>query len=117
MPGPGGPPAGSRTEDGPRTATGPCPLTGGSGFLGINLIRLLLSRGVSVRSLDIAAFDYPERGRVDAILGDIRAGRSVLDSKQLRHRACVDPNAGGAGSSRPDVQDTGPSDLSTGSPA
>ena len=36
-----------------------CLFTGGSGFLGINLIRLLLARGVRVRSLDIAPFDYP----------------------------------------------------------
>jgi nucleoside-diphosphate-sugar epimerase len=49
-----------------------CLVTGGSGFLGINLIRLLLARGVRVRSLDIAPFDYPERDRVEAILGDIR---------------------------------------------
>ncbi|MGZ5251112.1 MAG: NAD-dependent epimerase/dehydratase family protein [Caldimonas sp.] len=52
--------------------TGRCLITGGSGFLGINLVRSLLSAGVPVRSLDIAPFDYPERGRIDAILGDIR---------------------------------------------
>jgi nucleoside-diphosphate-sugar epimerase len=49
-----------------------CLVTGGSGFLGINLVRLLLTQGCRIRSLDIAPFDYPERGRVDAILGDIR---------------------------------------------
>jgi nucleoside-diphosphate-sugar epimerase len=53
-------------------AKGCCLITGGSGFLGINLARLLLSQDWPVRSLDIAAFDYPERGRVDAMLGDIR---------------------------------------------
>jgi len=37
--------------------------TGGAGFLGINLCRWLLERGVRVRSLDIAAFAYPERER------------------------------------------------------
>jgi nucleoside-diphosphate-sugar epimerase len=47
-------------------------VTGGAGFLGINLCRFLLSRGHAVRSLDIAPFDYPERDAVDAILGDIR---------------------------------------------
>lgn len=47
-------------------------ITGGSGFLGINLIRLLLARGHTVTSLDIAEFDYPERDRINAILGDIR---------------------------------------------
>jgi nucleoside-diphosphate-sugar epimerase len=47
-------------------------VTGGAGFLGINLCRFLLSRGYFVRSLDIAAFDYPERDAVDVIRGDIR---------------------------------------------
>ena len=32
-------------------------VTGGSAFLGINLVRLLLGTGASVRSLDIAPFD------------------------------------------------------------
>jgi nucleoside-diphosphate-sugar epimerase len=46
-------------------------ITGGSGFLGINLCRYLLARGQRVRSLDIAPFDYPERSDVDAIVGDV----------------------------------------------
>ncbi len=47
-------------------------VTGGSGFLGINLIRYLLERGHEVRSLDFAPFDYPEKDRIEAVLGDIR---------------------------------------------
>ena len=48
-------------------------VTGGSGFLGINLIRHLFAKGVTeVRSLDLVEFDYPEKDRVEAILGDIR---------------------------------------------
>ena len=47
-------------------------LTGGAGFLGINLCRFLLARDIAVRSLDIAPFDYPERDAIDAVLGDIR---------------------------------------------
>ena len=47
-------------------------ITGGAGFLGINLCRHLLARGVEVRTLDIAPFSYPERGRVGVIDGDIR---------------------------------------------
>jgi len=54
-----------------------CLVTGGSGFLGINLIRLLLLRGWTVRSLDIAPFDYPESPRVESIVGDIRDARVV----------------------------------------
>lgn len=47
-------------------------ITGGSGFLGINLCRYLLARGHKVRTLDIAPFDYPERSTVEAIVGDVR---------------------------------------------
>jgi nucleoside-diphosphate-sugar epimerase len=47
-------------------------VTGGAGFLGINLCRFLLQRGYRVRSLDIAPFSYPERGSLDSLLGDIR---------------------------------------------
>jgi nucleoside-diphosphate-sugar epimerase len=47
-------------------------ITGGAGFLGINLTRYLLDRGYSVVSYDLAEFDYPERDRVTAVTGDIR---------------------------------------------
>ena len=47
-------------------------VTGGAGFMGINLIRYLLERGHEVRSYDIAPFDYPEADRVDLLQGDIR---------------------------------------------
>lgn len=54
-----------------------CLVTGGAGFLGINLCRHLLARGYRVRSLDISPFDYPERDAVEAIQGDIRDRASV----------------------------------------
>jgi nucleoside-diphosphate-sugar epimerase len=47
-------------------------ITGGSGFLGINLIRFLLKKEQKVRSLDIADFSYPEIDRIETIKGDIR---------------------------------------------
>jgi nucleoside-diphosphate-sugar epimerase len=47
-------------------------VTGGAGFLGINLIRYLLARGHSLRSYDIAPFTYPEAGQIDVLQGDIR---------------------------------------------
>src|SRR5690242_9695757 len=53
-------------------------ITGGTGFLGINLVRYLLARGHSVVTLDIAEFDYPERGRIKSIVGDIR-DRAAVD--------------------------------------
>ena len=50
-------------------------VTGGSGFLGINLIRFLRTKGVDeIRVLDIADFDYPEKGEpwLKFTKGDVR---------------------------------------------
>ena len=50
-------------------------VTGGSGFLGINLIRFLRMKGVDeIRVLDIADFDYPEKNEpwLKFTLGDVR---------------------------------------------
>jgi nucleoside-diphosphate-sugar epimerase len=74
-----------------------CLVTGGSGFLGVNLVRLLLQRGLQVRTLDIAPFDYAERDRVDAILGDIRDAavveRAMQDVQAVVHCAAALPLA------------------------
>jgi nucleoside-diphosphate-sugar epimerase len=53
-------------------------VTGGAGFLGINLTRYLLARGHQVVSLDMAEFTYPERERITEIVGDIR-DKSAVD--------------------------------------
>lgn len=53
-------------------------ITGGAGFLGINMVRYLLERGHEVVSLDIAPFDYPEQDQITEVTGDIR-DRSTVD--------------------------------------
>ena len=55
-------------------------VTGGSGFLGINLIRFLREKGVDeIRVLDIAPFDYPEKSEswLKFTLGDVRDIQAV----------------------------------------
>jgi Nucleoside-diphosphate-sugar epimerases len=55
-------------------------VTGGAGFLGINLIRSLLEKDLSVTSLDKARFDYPEKSRVRVVTGDVRDDRAVAEA-------------------------------------
>lgn len=47
-------------------------ITGGAGFLGINLTRFLLERGHEVVSYDFAPFDYPEKEKITVVTKDIR---------------------------------------------
>jgi nucleoside-diphosphate-sugar epimerase len=72
-------------------------VTGGAGFLGINLCRLLLAQGYAVRSMDIASFDYPERSAVDVHQTDIRnaaaVGRAMQDAQVVIHCAAALPLA------------------------
>ena len=58
-------------------------VTGGAGFLGINLIRFLLERGYAAVSLDIAPFASPDvQERVRIVTGDIRDERAVTDAME-----------------------------------
>ncbi|HSA83291.1 MAG TPA: NAD-dependent epimerase/dehydratase family protein [Patescibacteria group bacterium] len=70
-------------------------ITGGSGFLGINLIRYLLKRGEKITSLDIAAFDYPEQNKIIAMQGDIRnkkaVAKAIKDVDVVIHTAAALP--------------------------
>ena len=70
-------------------------ITGGAGFLGINLVRYLLERGHEVTSLDIAPFDYPERDRIREVIGDIRnradVDRAMADCDMVVHTAAALP--------------------------
>lgn len=61
-------------------------VTGGAGFLGINLVRYLLARGQRVTSLDLAPFDYEDcRAQVREVRGDTRDPRTVRDAVQGTH--------------------------------
>ena len=56
-------------------------ITGGSGFLGINLVRYLLGvRNYKIIVMDIAPFDYPEKSEIIFIKGDIRDPAVVADT-------------------------------------
>ena len=71
-------------------------VTGGSGFLAINLIRYLRDHGEKkIRTIDIAPFDYPEKDEVDAILGDVRdldlVRKATKDVKWVIHTAAALP--------------------------
>jgi nucleoside-diphosphate-sugar epimerase len=58
-------------------------ITGGAGFLGINLARFLLEHGHEVTTLDLAEFDYSDvRTRVRSIRGDIRSAECVRSALQ-----------------------------------
>jgi nucleoside-diphosphate-sugar epimerase len=70
-------------------------VTGGSGFLGINLIRYLLERGHEIVSLDLVEFDYPEKNKIRAIIGDTRKEADVVNAMkgvdQIVHTAAALP--------------------------
>jgi nucleoside-diphosphate-sugar epimerase len=80
-------------------------ITGGAGFLGINLCRHLLARGHTARSMDIADFAYPERGAVQELRADIRdvdaVNSAMRDIHYVVHCAAALPR-----SSEADIRST-----------
>ena len=53
-------------------------ITGGAGFLGINLVRFLLARGHGVTSLDLAELEYADvRETIRVVRGDVRDPAAV----------------------------------------
>ena len=58
-------------------------VTGGSGFLGINLIRYLKERGHNITSLDMVNFDYTDmKDKIKIVTGDIRNKIVVNEASQ-----------------------------------
>ena len=56
-------------------------VTGGAGFLGINLVRYLVQKNHEVTSLDIVQFDYPDMNdKIKIITDDIRDKNKVEES-------------------------------------
>ena len=58
-------------------------ITGGSGFLGINLIRYLHAKSYQIRSLDIVEFNYQDmKDKIEIFTGDIRDQDTVDKSME-----------------------------------
>lgn len=70
-------------------------ITGGAGFLGINMVRYLLDRGHEVTSLDLMPFDYPEKDKIREVVGDIRSredlDKALVDVDIVIHAAAALP--------------------------
>jgi 3beta-hydroxy-Delta5-steroid dehydrogenase / steroid Delta-isomerase len=75
-------------------------VTGGSGFVGANLVTELLSRGLTVRSFDRVPSKLPAHDRLETVVGDITdpadVARAVVGVDTVFHTAAVIDLMGGA---------------------
>lgn len=75
-------------------------ITGGAGFLGINLCRHLIGLGMHARSMDIAPFAYPEQHLIEVMQEDIRdaaaVDRALAGIEIVVHCAAALPRASAA---------------------
>lgn len=56
-------------------------ITGGSGFLGINLTRYLYKKGYKIRIIDLAPFNYKDmKNKIEFFKGDIRNKKALNDA-------------------------------------
>jgi 3beta-hydroxy-delta5-steroid dehydrogenase/steroid delta-isomerase len=74
-------------------------VTGGSGFVGANLVAALLARGHDVRSFDRAPSQLPDNPRLQTVVGDITnaddVAAAVVDVDTVIHTAAVIDLMGG----------------------
>ncbi|MDY6999426.1 MAG: NAD-dependent epimerase/dehydratase family protein [Actinomycetota bacterium] len=86
-----------------QTELGRVLVTGGSGFVGANLVRELLDRGAEVRSFDRVACPLPDHPRLDVVVGDITdiddVARAVEGVDTVFHTAAIIDLMGGASAS------------------
>jgi 3beta-hydroxy-delta5-steroid dehydrogenase/steroid delta-isomerase len=75
-------------------------VTGGSGFVGANLVTELLSRGHDVRSFDRAPSQLPDHPRLQTIVGDITStedvAKAVAEIDTVIHTAAIIDLMGGS---------------------
>ncbi|MGE0215052.1 3-beta-hydroxysteroid dehydrogenase [Mycolicibacterium sp.] len=83
-----------------QTILGPVLVTGGSGFVGANLVRELLDRGVTVRSFDRVPSPVPAHPRLEVLDGDITdlddVAAAVAGVDTVFHTAAIIDLMGGA---------------------